>query len=146
MAAGTQLEDIFHVKTVDEGGKKFEKVSRISCSSESHGMKLLLDINSDIYPVEPNEKYSFALAKAKTTDEGVWNQAQQPEQQLLDEYDYAMYGKIFQWEEDESGKEKHTKVTIYASFGGLLMMLKGDASSFANLEPGSRVYIMMRKV
>jgi DNA-directed RNA polymerase I, II, and III subunit RPABC3 len=35
---------------------------------------------------------------------------------------------------------------IYASFGGLLMLLKGDPSSAANLELDQRLFLLMRKV
>lgn len=40
---------------------------------------------------------------------------------LLDTYDYAMHGRIFSYEH-KAGLE----VEIVASFGGLLMSLKGD--------------------
>lgn len=63
------FEDIFEVKDIDSGGKKFlrgkfflfeydpEKhnyvlVSRIFCESESFKMDLILDVNTQIYPME----------------------------------------------------------------------------------------------
>lgn len=35
---------------------------------------------------------------------------------------------------------------IYASFGGLLMMLKGDPSSAASFELDQRLFLLIRKV
>lgn len=59
---------------------------------------------------------------------------------LLDTYDYAMHGRIFSYEH-KAGLE----VEIVASFGGLLMSLKGDQSQLANLEMDQVVYLLMRK-
>ncbi|RWW12967.1 hypothetical protein BHE74_00051275 [Ensete ventricosum] len=35
---------------------------------------------------------------------------------------------------------------LYASFGGLLMMLKGDPSNAAQFELDQRLFLLMRKV
>ena len=56
------LEDIWEVKQLDKDGKKFDKVSRIECKSENYEMELTLDENTDIYPVEENDKLTLALA------------------------------------------------------------------------------------
>ena len=61
------FEDIFAVKDIDSGGKKFLRgnflfsrivfieigvlVSRIFCESESFKMELILDVNTQIYPL-----------------------------------------------------------------------------------------------
>lgn len=73
------FEDIFAVKDIDSGGKKFlrgEKflffynhfrsnlnlVSRIFCESESFKMELILDVNTQIYPMELSKcSISFQL-------------------------------------------------------------------------------------
>jgi DNA-directed RNA polymerase I, II, and III subunit RPABC3 len=60
------FEDIFEVKDIDSGGKKFLRgkfhliikiiilflVSRIFCESESFKMDLILDVNTQIYPMD----------------------------------------------------------------------------------------------
>jgi DNA-directed RNA polymerase I, II, and III subunit RPABC3 len=51
-----------------------------------------------------------------------------------------MHGRIFSYEH-KAGLE----VEIVASFGGLLMSLKGDQSQLANLEMDQVVYLLMRK-
>lgn len=36
--------------------------------------------------------------------------------------------------------------TIYVSFGGLLMSVKGEIKSLKNLEIDSRIYLLMKKI
>ncbi|KAK3561817.1 hypothetical protein QTP86_015254 [Hemibagrus guttatus] len=50
--AGILFEDIFDVKDIDPDGKKFDRVSRLHCESESFKMDLILDVNTQIYPVD----------------------------------------------------------------------------------------------
>jgi DNA-directed RNA polymerases I, II, and III subunit RPABC3 len=147
--ASALFEDIFHVNEVDAGGKKFEKVSRFDCTSESYEMQLLLDVNVDVYPLEVNQKFSFMLTStvkkdgAPDEDNGWDSHTSKEKKTLLDDYDYAMYGKVFKWEEDNSDG---AKVAVYASFGGLLMMLKGEPNALSGVTPDSRIYLLMRKV
>ncbi|XP_072988286.1 DNA-directed RNA polymerases II and V subunit 8A-like isoform X2 [Typha latifolia] len=64
---------------------------------------------------------------------------------LADKFEYVMHGKLYKISEDSSSGHS-TKVEIYASFGGLLMMLKGDPSNAANFELDQRLFLLMRKV
>ncbi len=41
---------LFHVKDSDPDGKKFDRVSRLFCVSESFKMDLILDVNTQLYP------------------------------------------------------------------------------------------------
>lgn len=41
--SGILFEDIFNVKDMDPEGKKFDRVSRLHCESESFKMDLILD-------------------------------------------------------------------------------------------------------
>ena len=65
---GVLFEDIFDVKDIDPEGKKFDRVSRLHCESESFKMDLVLDINSWVYPMELGDK--FRLVLANTLSEG----------------------------------------------------------------------------
>lgn len=47
------FEDFFLVRSVDNS--KFEKVSRIRGKSSGYDAEILLDINTDIYPVAEKE-------------------------------------------------------------------------------------------
>ncbi|KAL6909397.1 hypothetical protein ACP4OV_001678 [Aristida adscensionis] len=46
----------------------------------------------------------------------------------------------------EDPSAKNPKVEIYASFGGLLMMLKGDPSVASSFELDQRLFLLMRKL
>jgi len=46
------LEDLFDVKDIDEGGKKFDNISRISAKSQTYDLELTLDVNVEIYPIK----------------------------------------------------------------------------------------------
>ena len=52
-----------------------------------------------------------------------------------------MYGKIFKI---LHAKAQKNTVEIYASFGGLLMCLRGDQSNFDKLEGDARIYLLIR--
>mmetsp|Transcript_21760 Transcript_21760/g.73193 ORF Transcript_21760/g.73193 Transcript_21760/m.73193 type:complete len:144 (+) Transcript_21760:65-496(+) len=140
------LEDIIQVKHIDREGKKFDKVSRIDCKSETYDMELVVDINTDIYPVGLNDKLSFALAtnlQDGVPDTGSYNP--QPESTLLDSYDYAMHGKVYKWVE-EKDKGPNGLVAVYVSFGGLLTMIKGDPRHLKEVKPDGSLYLLIRKV
>ena len=51
-----------------------------------------------------------------------------------------MYGKVFQYDH-----EGGNTVAIFASFGGLLMCLRGDQSHLRNIHNGTRVYCLLRR-
>lgn len=48
MSTGILFDDMFLVKDVDPDGKKFDRVSRLFCDSESFKMELILDINTQL--------------------------------------------------------------------------------------------------
>ena len=66
--AGVLFEDIFDVKDMDPEGKKFDRVSRLHCESESFKMDLILDINDWIYPMELGDKFRLVLATTLRED------------------------------------------------------------------------------
>lgn len=66
--SGVLFEDIFNVKDMDPEGKKFDRVSRLHCESESFKMDLILDINSWIYPMELGDKFRLVLATTLKED------------------------------------------------------------------------------
>merc|ERR1712209_305270 len=75
--AGILFEDIFDVKDIDPEGKRFDRVSRLHCESESFKMDLILDINSWVYPMELGDKFRLVLATTLREDgfpdTGDWN-------------------------------------------------------------------------
>lgn len=137
------FQDQFEIKDVS---KKFDKVSRYSCrlSEEGYEMALDMDINSDIFPLELNDRFTVALATTLALDgkpdAGYYDQSGAPS--LLDQYDYAMYGKLYKWKQEQP----KAPIELHVSFGGLLMRLKGDAHHIEKLHLDSRVYMLIRKI
>eukprot|EP00026_Physarum_polycephalum_P022028 Phypoly_transcript_25755.p1 GENE.Phypoly_transcript_25755~~Phypoly_transcript_25755.p1 ORF type:complete len:169 (+),score=21.78 Phypoly_transcript_25755:68-508(+) len=143
-SSGILFEDQFEVKDIDPDGKKFDRVSRIFCTSEIYEMEMWLDVNTDIYPLE-HQRFHLALASTLnldgTPDEGSFDPSDRPT--LADKYEYVMYGKVFKYQEESSPS---LKVSVFVSFGGLLMLLKGDPRHLGNIELDSRIYLLMRKL
>ena len=74
---------------------------------------------------------------------------------LLDDYEYAMHGRVFRYTDEGGGGGGAggggtgggaVKVTALASFGGLLMKLSGDPAKLRVLEVDAPVYLLMRKI
>ncbi|KAL6603239.1 hypothetical protein ACP70R_043600 [Stipagrostis hirtigluma subsp. patula] len=141
------FEDIFIVSRLDPDGKKFDKVTRIEARSEQFDMYMQLDVATEVYPMRAGDKFTMVLAPTLnldgTPDTGYYTQAGR--KTLADKFDYVMHGKLYKISEDTS-KGQPAKVEIYASFGGLLMMLKGDPSSASNFELDQRLFLLIRKV
>ncbi|KAM7486726.1 hypothetical protein LguiA_002735 [Lonicera macranthoides] len=144
--AGTLFEDIFRIEQLDPDGKKFDKVTRIEARSEQFDMYVQLDVNSEIYPMRTGEKFMMVLASTinldGTPDTGYFTQG--PRKSLADKFEYVMQGKLFKFFDEGSGP--NVKSVFLVSFGGLLMMMKGDPSIAAKFELDQRLFILMRKV
>jgi len=65
-------------------------------------------------------------------------------------FEYVMYGKIYRIEGDDPGaggsSEAGSKLAAYASYGGLLMRLQGDANSLHGFEVDNHIYLLLKKV
>ncbi|GER44037.1 DNA-directed RNA polymerases I [Striga asiatica] len=152
--------DIFRVDALNPDGKKFDKVSRFSARSEQFDMVMHLDVNTEIYPMHVGEKFMMVLASTLnldgTPDSGyistdlaevptsTCNEGDGNKKSLADKFDYVMQGKLYRISEES--REKQVKADIYVSFGGLLMMLKGDPSIAARFELDQKLFILIRKV
>ncbi|PVU94066.1 hypothetical protein BB561_002818 [Smittium simulii] len=162
---GILFSDFFSVKEVDKDGKKFDRVSRIGARSENYDVELTLDVNSELYPLDHSDKFSLVLASTLAlssiqpfsaqagqalsevqpsaypkTDVSWRSVVSGSERSLADEYEYVMYGKIYRFD-DSAG----SKLSVFVSFGGLLMCLEGEYHHLQNLTVGENVYLLMRK-
>jgi len=110
-------------------------------------MDLILDVNVDIFPIEINNKLSLALASTLNKEGNPelphYDASVFAKSSLMDNYEYVMYGKVFKYSEE---KGPSLKVAVYVSFGGLLMMLKGDPRNLQGIDLDSRLYLLIRKV
>lgn len=149
--AGTGLlfEDIFDVKDIDPEGKKFDRVSRLHCESESFKMDLILDINTQIYPMDLGDKFRMVIATSLredgAPDDGEFDPTDSGPSRA-DSFEYVMYGKVYRIDGEDSGPEPGSRLAAYVSFGGLLMRLQGDANNLHGFEVDGRVYLFMKKL
>uniref|UniRef100_A0ABI7YH14 RNA polymerase II subunit H n=1 Tax=Felis catus TaxID=9685 RepID=A0ABI7YH14_FELCA len=113
--AGILFEDIFDVKDIDPEGKKFDRVSRLHCESESFKMDLILDVNIQIYPVDLGDKFRLVIASTLyedgTLDDGEYNPTDDRPSRA-DQFEYVMYGKVYRIEGDETSTEAATRLHL----------------------------------
>ena len=89
-------------------------------------MDLILDVNSQLYPVDLGDKFRLVVATTLRedgySDTTEWNPVELSRESRADSFEYVMYGKIYRLEGDE-GSESSNRLAAYVSFGGLLMRL-----------------------
>ncbi|KAJ1912919.1 DNA-directed RNA polymerases I, II, and III subunit RPABC3 [Mycoemilia scoparia] len=143
----TLFSDIFEIRSINDGGAKFDRVSRISARSENYEMDLILDINNQLYTLNTADKFSLVLASSlgvsgakdgstgaagfSKTDSSWRAVVSGTERSLADDYEYVMYGRIYRYEDSDQAK-----VSVFISYGGLLMQLTGDYRHLQNLTVG----------
>ncbi|UKJ87757.1 DNA-directed RNA polymerases I, II, and III subunit [Theileria orientalis] len=138
--ASCVFEDRFLVRSIDNS--KFERVSRLSAKSTGFDAELLLDVNSDLLQVNSKAMLHILITNSLLPSGSEVNLSESPDVPgLLGDYEYAMYGKIFKFEEVSSETR-----TIYASFGGLLMSLTADKQVVADLDLDMKIYILVRRI
>ena len=123
------------------------RVSRYECTCDGPGMKLTIDIACKILPLEKDSSIVFALAstlyKDGSDDSDSFDQSS-GKPSHLDDFDYAMYGKVFKYIR-ESGTDSKT-VSVYVSFGGLLMRLTGQQEDLKEVKPDMNLYCLIQKL
>ncbi|AXA50646.1 DNA-directed RNA polymerases I, II, and III subunit RPABC3 [Malassezia restricta] len=147
MSVNSLFDTQFVVKEIDPDGKKFDRVSRVIATSPTLDMTLSIDIATDIYPVHVGQQLAFLLVSSLRRDKAESDSAADRDAWRLDQddtslasgYDYVMYGKIFKY--DERSTEQ---VSVYGSFGGLLMALTGSFRHLSKITVGANVYLLLR--
>lgn len=157
---GELFRDYFHIATVDKEGKLFDRVSRVEGKSETYDCEMILDINSEIYPITAGDRILAVLATSLSLDaHGAGDQETQQywrqnapginaggmtgtTTSRADGFEYVMYGKVFKIE-DTAGSKLSCSVII--SFGGLLLQLKGSYKHLNYITKGSNVYLLITK-
>jgi DNA-directed RNA polymerase I, II, and III subunit RPABC3 len=140
--SNTIFQASFEVTDIDPHGKKFDRVSRIVAVSENIVSDLVLDVNTEIYPLALGDVFNLVLVESI---DGSAVDVKQKEQykvgkSLADGYDYVMYGKVYKYDD-----KNQAKVSVYCSFGGLLMCLAGDYRALQNIQVGQYLYLLIRK-
>ena len=141
----TFFEDNLLVKSIDKNGKVFDRISRVEGIGTETGCQIVLDVNSDIYPVSKDKVYKILLTKSLFSDNFTPNQFNYEiylkKNTLMDSYDYVMNGKVFKLTE-----ELESKVAVHISFGGLILGITGDPKHLSSLNLDERLYFLMKKV
>jgi DNA-directed RNA polymerase I, II, and III subunit RPABC3 len=101
------FEDTFTITGIN--AQKYDRVSRISCTSTDSLTTFTLDVNTELYPCVVGETISMALASTLSLDgkdetapgsgKGGWRDVAMGEQTLANEYDYVCHGKVYRFEE-----------------------------------------------
>lgn len=75
----------------------------------------------------------------------------------MDQYEYGMYGKIFQYDYEKDHKVYVITLdavcaaahiapsSVFASFGGLLMLLQSEQRLLVNLELDQHIFLLVKK-
>jgi len=96
-------------------------------------MDLILDVNTQLYPVELNEKFRLLLTKTLREDglpdDGEYDQGPS----LADSFEYVMYGKLYRME-GESGPGGRLWVIVGWILRNLLLKLH-SIYDFENVDP-----------
>ncbi|KAK2737430.1 DNA-directed RNA polymerases I, II, and III subunit RPABC3 [Myotisia sp. PD_48] len=141
------FEDTFTITGIN--AQKYDRVSRISCTSMDQLVTFTLDINSEIYPCAPGESVSLALASTLSLDgkveevageKAAWRDVGMGENTLANDYDYVCYGKVYRFEESATAGN----MAVFVSFGGLLLYLDGPYKKLNPLRI-DYVYLLMKK-
>lgn len=142
------FEDIFDVKDIDPSGKRFDRVSRFHCESESFKMDLIIDLNTQIFPLSLGEKFRLIISTSIVDDAYADDSEWTPRMQLSarsDAFDYIMYGKVYRIEGEDYTSDA-SRLAAFASFGGLLMRLQGDPNNLHGFELDKQIYLLIKRI
>lgn len=144
------FEGIFKINDLDSG--KYRNVSRIEAtsvkedgSSEQEPLTLAVDINTELFPLAKGTNITLALASSLNESEessttNSWRPPRAGEYSLADSYDYVMHGVAYKFEEVAGNKNR---ISVFYSFGGLLLRLEGNHRDLSNLKQ-EKAYILLR--
>ncbi|OIT34167.1 PREDICTED: DNA-directed RNA polymerases II, IV and V subunit 8B-like [Nicotiana attenuata] len=140
------FDEIIKIRKVDADGKKYDKVSRIEARCHDGETSIQLDINSELYPMQPRELYRMVISKTLNMDgSAVTSHPPEGEQKsLADKFEYIVHGLVYKVSMDTSGPDK--KVVVYVSFGGLQLMLKSDPLKVQKFKLDEKLYLLLRKM
>ena len=141
--AGQVFNDTFKVTAVDPDGKKFDRGSRLVCTGNTYGMKLTIDVHSEFFRCKTDDQIVMSLnTTIKPNGEASADYYEPPKgPTLLDDYEYAMHGQVFHFEDKEENN-----VAVYVSYGGLLMRLEGNRRDInSGIKKNAKLYCLLRK-
>eukprot|EP01056_Protomagalhaensia_sp_Gyna25_P000896 Protomagalhaensia_sp_Gyna_25__895@NODE_1430_length_1843_cov_223_133038_g1154_i0_p2_GENE_NODE_1430_length_1843_cov_223_133038_g1154_i0NODE_1430_length_1843_cov_223_133038_g1154_i0_p2_ORF_typecomplete_len155_score31_45RNA_pol_Rpb8/PF03870_15/2_2e31RNA_pol_RpbG/PF16992_5/0_13RNA_pol_RpbG/PF16992_5/1_3_NODE_1430_length_1843_cov_223_133038_g1154_i013051769 len=138
------LEDRVTIDSIDHS--KFENVARVRGKSVAYDAEIILDINTNIYPVKEKETLLLAFAEhvvkggGPSGDDSGGCAASPQMTALIDEYEYVCLGKIFN-EEDKLPDRR----SVYLSFGGLLCGITADREILSEFVMDRRLFLLAKR-
>ncbi|KAL4948172.1 hypothetical protein BDW69DRAFT_97884 [Aspergillus filifer] len=139
------FEDTFTITGINN--QKYDRVSRLTCTSTDSLTTFTLDVNSELYPCSTGESLSLALASTLSLDgkedsgaKTGWREVGMGEQTLANDYDYVCHGKVYRFEEGATSGN----MAVFVSFGGLLLYLEGPYKKLSPLRI-DYVYLLLKK-
>lgn len=138
------FDDTFEVLGTDN--EKFDNVSRIKAKAQTFLADIEVDINTDIYPIQPKETLRIAIASTGSSQMDTWEGTGSALGSLADEYEYVMYGKVYKKGPSKKNSGSSEDVVLYASFGGLLMSLEAEKADLEGAHLDDRVYLLVKRV
>jgi DNA-directed RNA polymerase I, II, and III subunit RPABC3 len=118
MASDSQLFlSTFHLDTSPDAvatqtKARYDRVTRYTALSPDNSVKLVFDVNTDLYTLSADTPFELLLASTLnldgTKDEsksgGGWREKQPGESDLSDGWEYVCYGKVYKFEEGGDGE------------------------------------------
>ncbi|KAK8080757.1 DNA-directed RNA polymerases I-II-and III subunit [Apiospora hydei] len=139
------FEDNFTIYERDQS--KYDRVARITASTEDNLTQMTLDVNIELFPVAIGDHLTVVLATSLSLDgtrdavsDGKGWRDVKGESSLADLYDYVCHGKIYKFEDGADGQT----LKAYISYGGLLMMLEGPSKKLLPLRV-ENTYLLIKK-
>ncbi|KAK8052176.1 DNA-directed RNA polymerases I-II-and III subunit [Apiospora rasikravindrae] len=139
------FEDNFTIYERDQS--KYDRVARITASTEDNLTQMTLDVNIELFPVAIGDRLTVVLATSLSLDgtrdsvsDGKGWRDVKGESSLADLYDYVCHGKIYKFEDGADGQT----LKAYISYGGLLMMLEGPSKKLLPLRV-ENTYLLIKK-
>lgn len=135
------------VSSVDSNS--FDRVSRVRGQAGSaDAIEFVLDVNTEIYPLQAGQRLRCVLASnveeeqhREAENTGVYDPNMRRRKTLLDNFEYAVYGRVFKFEEEKGS----SRVIMTASFGGLLLSLKAPFGVFEKITMDLAIYLLLSR-
>ncbi|XP_073312009.1 DNA-directed RNA polymerases II, IV and V subunit 8B-like isoform X2 [Primulina huaijiensis] len=144
------FDEIIKVHKVDNQ-VVYDKVSRIIARSEVEEFYLELDVNKEIYPMLPSEKYRMVITNTLLMDGSAVTCyfLEGKQKSLADKFEYVMHGLSYKMSEvqvktDDGNSD--AKVAVYVSFGGLQLLLRGDPLKVHKFKVDQKLFLLLRKI
>ena len=154
------FEETLDVQFIDRDLKVFDKVQRIEGETQDSKYYISMDINSEVYPMKKGASYKLLLAKSiyeskPTPVHFEYDLFANTKNTLMDNFDYVMSGKVFQFSLDKKKNDDDNidTLSISISFGGLLFQISrlkkdektGKPKGFEDINIDDVLYLLIKK-